>query len=191
MSRRSLWKDSPTGGDGATRQLKTGPFYLFDNFREPCSHRSVYFLFLLSTDCLQRRLSTGSSSFLNTGTRAIAKETPKRFQGWSASHTGVDTIFSWVRPTISRTAASAVHRPKGLLGCVLVGLLIGGLSALLTLSVYAAQDAFQQLLQGSVRTHVILGVLVVKWFIWAVSLGCGRSAGVLAPLLMVGGALGV
>jgi len=74
---------------------------------------------------------------------------------------------------------------------VLVGLLIGGLSALLTLSVYAAQDAFQQLLQGSVRTHVILGVLVVKWFIWAVSLGCGRSAGVLAPLLMVGGALGV
>src|ERR1700732_1121366 len=33
--------------------------------------------------------------------------------------------------------------PKGLLGCVLVGLLAGGLSALLTLSVYAAEDAFQ------------------------------------------------
>src|SRR5215510_10758070 len=35
--------------------------------------------------------------------------------------------------------------PDGLLGCVLVGLLAGGLSALLTLSVYAAEDAFRLL----------------------------------------------
>jgi CIC family chloride channel protein len=116
--------------------------------------------------------------------------------------------------------------PKGLLGCVLVGLLAGVLSALLTLSVYAAEDSFQKLrihwmwwpaigglaiglgglifpqalgvgydtigslLQGSVTTKVILGVLLVKWFIWAVSLGSGTSGGVLAPLLMMGGALG-
>jgi chloride channel protein, CIC family len=115
---------------------------------------------------------------------------------------------------------------KGLLGCVLVGLLAGGLSALLTISVYAAEDMFQRLpihwmwwpaigglaiglgglifpqalgvgyhtigglLQGSVTTRVILGVLLVKWFIWAVSLGSGTSGGVLAPLLMMGGALG-
>jgi chloride channel protein, CIC family len=113
-----------------------------------------------------------------------------------------------------------------LLGCVLVGVLAGALSALLTMSVYAAEDAFQRLpihwmwwpaigglaiglgglifpqalgvgydtigalLQGSVTTHVILGVLLVKWFIWAVSLGSGTSGGVLAPLLMMGGALG-
>jgi chloride channel protein, CIC family len=116
--------------------------------------------------------------------------------------------------------------PMGLLGCALVGLLAGGLSALLTVSVYAAEDAFQRLpihwmwwpalgglaiglgglifpqalgvgydtiaglLQDSVTTHVILGVLLVKWFIWAVSLGSGTSGGVLAPLLMMGGALG-
>jgi H+/Cl- antiporter ClcA/CBS domain-containing protein len=116
--------------------------------------------------------------------------------------------------------------PKGLLGCALVGLLAGALSALLTLSVYAAEDAFHwlkihwmwwpaigglaiglgglvfpqalgvgydtigALLQGSVTTRVILGVLLVKWFIWAVSLGSGTSGGVLAPLLMMGGALG-
>jgi len=116
--------------------------------------------------------------------------------------------------------------PKALLGCALVGLLAGVLSALLTLSVYAAEDAFQHLkihwmwwpaigglaigigglifpqalgvgydtigalLQGSVTTKVILGVLLVKWFIWAVSLGSGTSGGVLAPLLMMGGALG-
>jgi chloride channel protein, CIC family len=45
------------------------------------------------------------------------------------------------------------------------------------------------LLQGSVTTKVILGVLLVKWFIWAVSLGSGTSGGVLAPLLVMGGAL--
>ena len=116
--------------------------------------------------------------------------------------------------------------PKGLLGCVAVGLLAGALSAMLTMSVYAAEDAFQHLrihwmwwpaigglaiglgglifpqalgvgydtigalLQGNVSTRVILGVLLVKWFIWAVSLGSGTSGGVLAPLLMMGGALG-
>ena len=116
--------------------------------------------------------------------------------------------------------------PKGLLGCAVVGLLAGVLSALLTISVYAAEDAFQRLkihwmwwpaiggvaiglgglifpqalgvgydtiaglLQGSVIARVILGVLLVKWFIWAVSLGSGTSGGVLAPLLMMGAALG-
>ena len=116
--------------------------------------------------------------------------------------------------------------PKALLSCALVGILAGGLSALLTVSVYAAEDAFLKLkfhwmwwpaigglaiglgglifpqalgvgydtigslLQGSVTTKVILGVLLVKWFIWAVSLGSGTSGGVLAPLLMMGGALG-
>ena len=51
-------------------------------------------------------------------------------------------------------------------------------------------DTIGALLQGSVTTKVILGVLIVKWFIWAVSLGSGTSGGVLAPLLMMGGALG-
>jgi chloride channel protein, CIC family len=116
--------------------------------------------------------------------------------------------------------------PDGLLGCVLVGLLAGGLSALLTLSVYAAEDAFrllpihwmwwpalgglaigigglivpqalgvgyetiEALLQGEVSGRMILGILLVKWVIWSVSLGSGTSGGVLAPLLMMGGALG-
>jgi CBS domain-containing protein len=51
-------------------------------------------------------------------------------------------------------------------------------------------DTIGALLEGSVTTKVILGVLLVKWFIWAVSLGSGTSGGVLAPLLMMGGALG-
>ena len=35
--------------------------------------------------------------------------------------------------------------PEGLIGCLLVGVAAGGLSALLTLGVYAAEDAFQKL----------------------------------------------
>jgi H+/Cl- antiporter ClcA/CBS domain-containing protein len=51
-------------------------------------------------------------------------------------------------------------------------------------------DTIGSLLQGDVTAKVVLGVLLVKWFIWAVSLGSGTSGGVLAPLLMMGGALG-
>ena len=38
--------------------------------------------------------------------------------------------------------------------------------------------------------NIIVGILLVKSAIWAISLGSGTSGGVLAPLLMMGGALG-
>src|SRR6266480_4469358 len=114
----------------------------------------------------------------------------------------------------------------GLVGCAFVGLTAGVLSALLTLAVYAAEDAFRllpihwmwwpaigglvvgvgglvfpqalgvgydvigALLQGDVPARVIVGTLFVKSVIWSVSLGSGTSGGVLAPLLLMGGALG-
>ncbi len=110
--------------------------------------------------------------------------------------------------------------------CLLVGLLAGGLSALLTMAVYASEDAFFRLpihwrwwpaigglvvgvgglifpgalgvgydsiavlARGDVPSKMILGLLLVKSVIWAVSLGSGTSGGVLAPLLLIGGALG-
>jgi len=129
-------------------------------------------------------------------------------------------------PLFPVPAHPAFIGPEDLLGCVIVGVLAGALSALLTQAVYAAEDAFQRLpihwmwwpaigglvigvggwlfpqalgvgydvigdlLQGNVAGHVILGVLIVKSIIWSVSLGSGTSGGVLAPLLMMGGALG-
>ena len=51
-------------------------------------------------------------------------------------------------------------------------------------------DTIGGLLQGNVAIKVIIGVLIVKSAIWAISLGSGTSGGVLAPLLMMGGALG-
>jgi CBS domain-containing protein len=51
-------------------------------------------------------------------------------------------------------------------------------------------DTIGSLLQGDVPFKIIAGILVVKSAIWAISLGSGTSGGVLAPLLMMGGALG-
>jgi chloride channel protein, CIC family len=51
-------------------------------------------------------------------------------------------------------------------------------------------DVIDRLLQGDVPTRLILGVLIVKSIIWSTSLGSGTSGGVLAPLLMMGAALG-
>jgi CBS domain-containing protein len=52
-------------------------------------------------------------------------------------------------------------------------------------------DVIGQLLQSDAPgSHLVLGILTVKSIIWAVSLGSGTSGGVLAPLLMIGGALG-
>jgi CIC family chloride channel protein len=51
-------------------------------------------------------------------------------------------------------------------------------------------DTIGTLLQGNGVMGLLLGVLLVKSIIWAVSLGSGTSGGVLAPLLMMGGALG-
>jgi H+/Cl- antiporter ClcA/CBS domain-containing protein len=117
--------------------------------------------------------------------------------------------------------------PGGLAGCVIAGLGAGLLSMLMTMAVYASEDAFQKrmaihwmwwpaiggvaigiggllfpqalgvgydtiaaLLQGDVPRKTLLGILLVKSSIWAIALGSGTSGGVLAPLLMMGGALG-
>ena len=114
----------------------------------------------------------------------------------------------------------------GLGGWVFIGVAGGLLSSLLTLLVYACEDAFLKLpfhwmwwpmigglvvglggliepnalgvgydniarmLTGETIAKAALLLLVVKAVIWAVALGSGTSGGVLAPLLIMGGALG-
>lgn len=72
------------------------------------------------------------------------------------------------------------------IGGVVVGL--GGLIFPQALGV--GYDTIRDLLQGDVPRTVILGVLLVKSAIWMVSLGSGTSGGVVAPLLMMGAAMG-
>ena len=52
-------------------------------------------------------------------------------------------------------------------------------------------DVIHALLRGDVALAFVLQLLIVKTLIWAVALGSGTSGGVLAPLLMIGGALGI
>jgi chloride channel protein, CIC family len=72
------------------------------------------------------------------------------------------------------------------IGGVAIG--VGGLIYPRALGV--GYDVIDQLLQGNASVSMILGVLLVKSFIWGTALGSGTSGGVLAPLLMMGGALG-
>jgi CBS domain-containing protein len=72
------------------------------------------------------------------------------------------------------------------IGAVFVGL--GGIIFPPALGV--GYDTIGSLLQGNVASTVIAGVLLVKSVIWIISLGSGTSGGVLAPLLMMGAALG-
>ena len=120
-----------------------------------------------------------------------------------------------------------IHLSALVLGCcVLAGLATGGLGAVLTGLVYAAEDAFaklpvhwmwwpaiggliiglgglvepqalgvgynviRELLHGQAALGLILGILIVKSLVWSLSLGSGTSGGVLAPMFMIGGALG-
>jgi H+/Cl- antiporter ClcA len=51
-------------------------------------------------------------------------------------------------------------------------------------------DTIHQLLRGEVIGAALIGILIGKSLVWSVALGSGTSGGVLAPLLMMGGALG-
>ena len=130
-------------------------------------------------------------------------------------------------PLFTVPTHTVAFSPAVLLGCLLTGLLAGGLSAALTGLVYGVEDSFAhlkkihwmwwpalgalavgiggllypralgvgydvigQLLQGDASKGLILGVLLAKSLMWGISLGSGTSGGVLAPLLMMGGALG-
>jgi H+/Cl- antiporter ClcA/CBS domain-containing protein len=144
----------------------------------------------------------------------------------SAAAAAVRPLLIGAAPLFPTPPHAASLGLLALLACVLAGLLAGGLSAILTQAVYAAEDTFGRLpihwmwwpvlgglvvglgglafpealgvgydmlgdlLQGDVSGSIILGILVVKSLIWAISLGSGTSGGVLAPLLMMGGALG-
>ena len=65
---------------------------------------------------------------------------------------------------------------------------IGGLIEPRALGV--GYDVIDQLLTGRAGLSLILGILFVKTIIWSLSLGSGTSGGVLAPVFMIGGALG-
>ncbi|KQM90094.1 chloride channel protein [Sphingomonas sp. Leaf226] len=72
-----------------------------------------------------------------------------------------------------------------------IGGVVVGIGGLIDVRVLGAGYAnIQALLDGSLAVRVILALLFVKAIVWLVALGSGTSGGVLAPLLIMGGALG-
>lgn len=72
------------------------------------------------------------------------------------------------------------------IGGLIIG--VGGLFVPQALGVgYNVIDAE---LTGSISMGLVVGILIVKTLIWSMSLGSGTSGGVLAPMFMIGGALG-
>ena len=69
-----------------------------------------------------------------------------------------------------------------------IGIGVGGLFFPRGLGV--GYDNIAELLRGNAPLGLILGILLAKSLMWAFSLGSGTSGGVLAPLLMIGGAVG-
>jgi len=51
-------------------------------------------------------------------------------------------------------------------------------------------DNIERLLHGQYQLGPLVALIAVKFAIWAIALGSGTSGGVLAPLLIIGGALG-
>lgn len=72
------------------------------------------------------------------------------------------------------------------IGAVFVG--VGGLIEPRVLGV--GYDTIHSLLRGELVGAVVVGLLVAKALVWSIALGSGTSGGVLAPLLIMGGALG-
>ena len=122
--------------------------------------------------------------------------------------------------------AHAMLGGKGLAIALIVGIVAGLGSGVLTTLVYACEDLFAKLpfhwmwwpaigglfvgvgglieprvlgvgyetIQGILRGEIIgaalIGILIGKALVWSIALGSGTSGGVLAPLLMMGAALG-
>jgi H+/Cl- antiporter ClcA/CBS domain-containing protein len=70
------------------------------------------------------------------------------------------------------------------------GLIIGIGGLIVPQSLGVGYNIIDAELTGRITLGLVGGILVVKTLIWSLSLGSGTSGGVLAPMFMIGGALG-
>ena len=70
------------------------------------------------------------------------------------------------------------------------GVVIGAGGLIFPRALGTGYDVIGSLIGGNGAWQLLAGVLIVKSIIWSFSLGSGTSGGILAPLLMIGGALG-
>jgi chloride channel protein, CIC family len=73
----------------------------------------------------------------------------------------------------------------------IIGGLVIGLGGLINPhALGVGYDTIRSLLSGNVVGLALISLLIVKTLIWSIALGSGTSGGVLAPLMIIGGAMG-
>ena len=101
-----------------------------------------------------------------------------------AAATLVTTLLYGVEDAFARLPVHWMWWPA--IGGLFVG--VGGLLEPRALGV--GYDVIHDLLDGRLVGAFLVGLLLVKAVIWGIALGSGTAGGVLAPLLIMGGALG-
>lgn len=96
----------------------------------------------------------------------------------------LSTSLYWVEDLFHRLPVHWMWWPA--IGAIVVG--FGGLIDAHVLG--AGYQSIESLLDGSLATRIVVALLIVKAVVWLVALGSGTSGGVLAPLLILGGAAG-
>ena len=132
----------------------------------------------------------GSGALFPTDRRPARHAGRRRCCAWSrASSPG---CWRWSRPSLVYLSEDAFHRLPihwmwwPAIGGLIIG--IGGLFEPRALGV--GYDVIGAELNGSIGLRPDRRDPVVKTLIWSLSLGSGTSGGVLAPMFMIGGALG-
>ena len=96
----------------------------------------------------------------------------------------LSSLLYWIEDLFHRLPVHWMWWPA--IGGAVVG--VGGLIDAHVLG--AGYSNIQALLDGSLSARVLLALLIVKAVVWLVALGSGTSGGILAPLLILGGAFG-
>ncbi len=100
--------------------------------------------------------------------------------------------FAWVATKAVYGAEDAFRKiPIPWMWWPAIGGLIIGLGGMISPRVLGVgYDTIADELAGSLTLYTLVLVLVVKLLVWALGLGSGTSGGILAPLLMMGAAIG-
>jgi chloride channel protein, CIC family len=104
----------------------------------------------------------------------------------------ISALLALVATQLVYASEDAFHRlPLHWMWWPAVGGLVIGLGGLVEpRALGVGYDVIDAELTGSIALGTVVGILVVKTLIWSLSLGSGTSGGVLAPMFMIGGALG-
>jgi CBS domain-containing protein len=149
-------------------------------------------------------LPVAMAAIIAAGLRPLLFDAPPLFPFGDEASTSILSVGSWIGIGILAGLGSAALTAL-VYGCedafqklpihwmwwpALGGLIVGLGGMIEPRALGVGYDSLQALLDDQFTLHALLALLLVKAFVWSVALGSGTSGGVLAPLLIMGGALG-